>query len=225
MNDLERNQLDTLTRVRDFGTQNPALFPAAQLAGELMTTITAGVTELSTFAAAHAASLGSARQGTQSRSVARTALHADLAAINQTAHALAFQTAGLDDKFRMPRGSDQDLLAAARAYVTDATPLKNDFIRFGMAADFLDDLTADIAAFEQATAARSHSVGQQTASSAGLDDAMERSMRALKQLDVVMRNVLRDNITQLTAWMTASHIERVAHRRRPTPPPPTPPTP
>lgn len=217
MNDLERNQLTTLTRVRDFGAQNPALFPATQLAGELMASITAGVTELTMHAATHAAHTSSARQGTQSRSTARTALHADLAAINQTAHALAFQIAGLDNKFRMPRGGDHELLTAARAYVIDATPLKNDFIRYGLPPDFLDDLNADILAFEQATAARNQSLEQKTASTAGIDEVMEQSMKALKQLDIIMRNVLRDQIAQLTAWMTASHIERVPHRRKPSP--------
>lgn len=222
MNDLERNQLATLTRVHDFGAQNPTLFPAAQLAGELMAAIGDSVNQLTAHAATHVASTSSARQSTQSRSVARTALHADIEAINQTAHALAFETAGLKEKFRMPRGGDQDLLTAARAFVIDATPLKSDFIRYGLPADFLDDLSADILAFEQATTARNQSLEQKTASTAGIDEVMEQGMRALKQLDIIMRNVLRDNITQLTAWLTASHIERLAHRRKPSLPPTAP---
>jgi hypothetical protein len=162
------------------------------------------------------------RQGTASKSSACAALRDVLEAINRTAHVMAFDMPGLDDKFRMPRGGDKDLLTAARAYVVDATPIRDDFIRFGLPADFIEDLKADIAAFEQATTAQNQSLEQKTASTAAIDDAISRSMKALKQLDAIMRNVLRDDVKMLTAWITASHVERVPRRRK-TPPGPPPP--
>jgi subtilisin family serine protease len=45
------------------------------------------------------------------------------------------------------------VLATARAFVTDATPLAAKFVEYEMPADFLTDLAADIAAFEHAIAA------------------------------------------------------------------------
>jgi hypothetical protein len=223
MDDLEKNQLATLTRVRDFGAQHPTLFPAAQFAGQLMTTIGAVANELSTHATAQAASASTARQGATSKAAARTALRDDLEAINRTAHVMAFETTGLDDKFRMPRGGDQDLLIAARAFAVDATPIRSEFLRYGLSQDFLDFLNSDIAAFEQATSERNQSVERSAASSAAIDDVMERGMKALKQLDRLLRDALRDDIETLTAWMTASHVERLPRRRKQQPVSPEPP--
>lgn len=225
MDDHEKNQHATAARVRDFGALHPTLFPAAQLAGQLMAAIGATVNELNTHSTTHVASASQARQGTASKSSARAALRDDLEAINRTAHVMAFDIPGLDDKFRLPRGGDQDLLTAARAYVVDATPLKADFIRFGLPADFIEDLNADIAAFEHATTAQNQSLEQKTASTAAIDDAISRSTKALKQLDAIMRNVLRDDVEMFTAWITASHVERVPRRRKPPSEPPPPPAP
>jgi len=133
---------------------------------------------------------------------------------------MAFDIPGLDDKFRLPRGSDLNLLMTARAFVVDATPMKNDFVRFGLPEDFLEDLKADILAFEQATMARNQSLEERTASVAAIDEKLARGMKAAKQLDLILRNILRNDIQMLTAWMTASHVERVPHRRRQSPTPP-----
>ena len=224
MNDLDTNQLAALTRVKDFGVEHPTLFPPAQLAGQLMTTITASVTDLNTHATAQVAGASEARQGTTSKGNARRDLRDDLEAINRTARAMALDIPGVDDKFRMPRGGDQNLLTGARAFVVEATPIKSDFIRFGLPENFLEDLSADIAAFEQATTAQNQGLEQKAAGTAAKDEAIDRGMKALKQLDVIMRNVLRDDVGTLTAWITASHVERVPHRRRSAQPqPPAPP--
>jgi hypothetical protein len=224
MRDNERNRLITLTRVRDFGAQHPTLFPTNQLAGELMTTTGAVVEELNTHTSTHAASASSARQDSGGKAAARAALRDDLEAINRTARAMALQMTGLGDKFRMPRGGDQELLVGARAFVIDATTLKSDFGRYGLPEDFLDDLNEDIAAFEQMTRARNQSLENQMASHAATDDAMDRGMKALKQLDAIMRNVLRNDVAMLAAWITASHVERVPRRRSKQSPPPAAPT-
>jgi hypothetical protein len=225
MNDFEKNELATLARVQDFGAQRPTLFPAAQLAGQLMATVGAVVTELTTHATRQSTSTSQARQGATGKAAARAALRYDLEAINRTARAMAFEITGVNDQFRMPHGGDQELLIAARAFVVDATALKTDFVRYGMAEDFLEDLKADIQVFEQATTVRNQSIEHQRASVAAIDDAMERGLKALKQLDAIMRNVLRNDVGMLTEWLTASHVERVPHRHRKPSAPATPPEP
>jgi hypothetical protein len=225
MDDVVRNQGTTLTRVHDFGAQNQTFFPADKLTGELMAIIDEVVGKWNLHAATHAASTSSARQGTASKTAAREALYDDLKAINSIAHVMAFKIPGLDDKFRMPRGGDQVWLATARAFVADATPMKADFIRYGLPADFIDDLKADIAAFEQAITTRNQSLEQKAASSAVIEDAIERGMQALRELDAIMRIILRDDVAMLNAWRTASHVERVPHRRRQPQSPPAPSTP
>ena len=56
----------------------------------------------------------------------------------------------IDGKFRQPRGGDQYLLNAARAFARDAAPLASRFVEHYMPQDFLVDLEKDIAAFEDA---------------------------------------------------------------------------
>jgi hypothetical protein len=214
MKDIEKNQLATLLRVRDFGAKHPTLFPAGQFAGQLLTAISKAADELNTQETTHVASAGQARQNTTSKAAARAALQANLAAINRIANGLALEMIGLDNKFRMPRGDDHNLLTAARAYALDALPLKQDFMRYGLPADFIDDLNTDIAAFELARAARNESLEKQVASRAALDETLADGLKALKQLDILMRTVLRDDVEMQTAWMTASHVERVPHRRK-----------
>jgi hypothetical protein len=47
-----------------------------------------------------------------------------LLAINRTARVIAFGTRGLENKFRLPCGTNnQNLLNAARAFAADAAPL------------------------------------------------------------------------------------------------------
>src|SRR5262249_47937149 len=160
-----------LTRVRDFGAQHAALFPAAQLAGELMATIGASAEALSWLTATHRASASKSQQDTDGRAASRAELRLDLSAINRTAHAMAVRVPGLESQFRLSFGNDQELLALARSFVLNATPLKGDFVRYGMAEDFLDDLNADILAFEQATTTRNQSREAQKASTAGIDES------------------------------------------------------
>ncbi|HJQ23276.1 MAG TPA: hypothetical protein VKA60_05130 [Blastocatellia bacterium] len=225
MNDIEKNQLATLARVRDFGAQNPTIFPAGQLTGELMAAISAAVDELTTHTTNQETSTGQARQGSENKATARAALRDDLEAINRAAHAMAFDTPGLIDKFRIPHGSDHDLLTAARAFLAEATPMKSEFIRFGLPADFIDDLSADILAFEQATTARNQSLESRTASVTAIDETLAHGMKALKQLDLILSNVLRNDRAMLNAWLTASHVERIPHRRKNPPAPPVKPEP
>ncbi|HKQ06262.1 MAG TPA: hypothetical protein VJ464_14095 [Blastocatellia bacterium] len=220
MKDIERNQLATLTRVRDFGARHPALFAAGQFAAQLLAQINTAVDELTAHVTTHATSAGQARQSTGSKAAARAALREDLEVINRIANGLALEITGLGDKFRMPRGGDHDWLTAARAFAADALPLKSDFMRYGLPADFIDDLNADIAAFEEATAARNHSLERQVASRAAQDEALSRGLQALKQRDILLRTVSRNDVETLTAWVAASHVERLPHRRKLPPSPP-----
>jgi hypothetical protein len=225
MNDLEKNQGDAVVRAAEFGTQQPQLFPAGQFAAQLLARLHAAAAKLTLETTRHASSKGSAQQNTVGKATLREALREHLATINRIAQALSLEMPGLKNKFRMPRGDDNDLLTAARAFAADALPLNSDFMRYGLPDHFIDDLNADIAAFEQATAARNQNLEQQAASHAAQDEALADGLQALRQLDTYMRTVLRDDPAMLAAWSRASHIERVPRRRKPAQTPPAPPAP
>jgi hypothetical protein len=124
---------------------------------------------------------------------------------------------GLSEKFRLPRGNnDQQLLSAARAFATDALPLKAQFIVHELPADFLEDLAADIDALEAAIGDQSGGMGSRVAASAAIDDAMERGAVITRKLDAIIKNKYGNSRATLAEWTSASHTERAPRRRRDT---------
>ncbi len=225
MNDSENRRHEMFTRVRDFGEAHTADFAANSIGKQLFTDITAIVTELDGHASSQVSGFGSARQGTATRAQARSALRDDLEAINRTARTIP----GTEDKFRLPRGpNDQNLIAAARAFAADAAPLSALFIAHELPADFLDDLNDDILALEQAISAQSSGVGDHVAAGAAIDETIDRGVETVRKLDAVVKNKYTNNPATLAEWTSASHTERAPRRRSSqTPPaqPPAPPTP
>jgi hypothetical protein len=149
----------------------------------------------------------------------------NLDAISRTARAMAISTPGLEDKFRAPRSiSDQALLTTARAFAADALPLKTEFTRRGLPDDFLEDLNSDIEEFEQINNQQIQKRESRVAATAAIDDALERGINIVRELDAIMRNQFANDPASLAAWLSASHTERPP-RRAPATPATTPPAP
>lgn len=210
MNDLEVRRYEMFKRVRDFGATHAASFPANTLGGELFATIGAVVTELDGHAAAQSSGGSSARQSTATKAVARAALREDLEAIRRTARSMALDSPGLDNKFRLPRNAnDQVLLSTARAFAADAVPLTTEFVRHEMPSDFLADLNADIADFERAVNGQNLGIDTRVTATAAIDAAIERGMQAARRLDAVVRNKFSNDPARRAAWESARHTERL----------------
>ena len=136
-------------------------------------------------------------------------LYGQLHDISENAHTLAdLGVTGLDAKFRMPRsGGHGALLTAARQFVKDATPLKDQFTGLNMPADFLDTLGTTITNFENATDDQSGGLKDQVVSTVGLGGTVGDARKALRVLNRVVRNTYKNNPTVLAEWEVASHIE------------------
>jgi hypothetical protein len=224
MNVLDIRRFEMLVRVRDFGDAHKDVFPAPSLAGPMFAAVGAAIAELNQQAASEVSGRGAAREGTAAKSSARADLRKILEAISQTARAMALDTHGIDDKFRMPRGGgDQRLLNAARAFAQDAQPFADAFVAHAMPATFLTDLQADIERFEQAM--RDHSAGKEThiAARAAIDAAIDKGLTAVQHLDAIVLNQFRTDPSTLAVWASARHVEYPAGRS--TTPAPTPPGP
>lgn len=208
MNADERRRYDMLARVRDFGAENASDFPPGSVGADNFATVGAVVGELDASGAAQASGMSSGRQGTAMKSNAREDVREELRAINRTARALALDDPGLSEKFLMPRGdNDQKLIAAARAFITDAEPLKNEFVKYGLNADFLSQLQADIASFEQAVGDKNAATVEQVGATAAIDAQIERGMIAVRRLKAIVTNKYVNNSAKLAAWLSASHVE------------------
>ena len=122
MNDKERNYYNTFVSVRDFGTENAADFPDGSAGANNFAAVSAAG-EMEQSGATQAS--GASGQMTMQKDVAIADLREDLRAINRTARALAVDNSSISELFRMPNGSnEQNLLAAARSFLTNAAPLK-----------------------------------------------------------------------------------------------------
>ncbi len=224
MNDNESRRHQMFVRVSDFGLEHASDFAPTSLAQQHFNNLAAIITELNSHAASESSGHGEARQGTETRAQARAALHEDMEAISRTAKAMVADVPGVDDKFRVPRiGNDQLLLNAARAFREDATPLKAIFIAHEMQEDFLDELQGDIEALVVAISDQASGVGNHVAAGAAIDDTIDHGSDLVRKLDAIVRNKFADNPAVLAEWTSASHTERGPRHSAP-PASPTQPT-
>ena len=229
MDNQTTKRLEMLKRVRDFGAANAAAFAEGSFGRELFATITQVVTELDDLTTNRETGRGAAQSIAATKAATRENLRELIATINRTARALAFDTPGLEVKFRLPRvASDQALLNAARAFAADAVPLKANFLKLEMPADFLERLNQLIAEFEKTTTEKATAVGAHVAAKISLDETVARGLQAVRQLDVIIRNKFNGDPGVLANWTRASHVAIRTNNKASTPPtnsPGTPPAP
>ena len=222
MNDADTRRMESFLRAQEFGRLQAARIPRGSFAEELLTRLSGIITNLEQQSATQSSGLRTAQQHATGKASARDEVFLDLRAIARTARGMAIVTPGLEDKFRIPRDpKDQELLSAARAFATDAEPLKDEFIRRGLPADFLDDLNADIAAFEQAITGQMQGTETHVAATAAIDDLIDEGVRTMHELDPVIRNLFADDPATLAQWFSARHVERAPRKTKKTTPPPT----
>jgi hypothetical protein len=218
----ETSILEMFIRVHGFAAAHAGLFPAASHVGELFAAIGDIIAELRSHAASQSSTARSSKEGTTRKGVVLAALQDDLEAMSRTARAIAITTPGLDDKFRLPHNvGAEKLIAAARASALDAEPMKAEFIKRGLPASFLDDLNAKIAEAEQLIESRDQQAGASVAATAAVDDVVTRGMKAVRELDAIVRNICRDDPAALAEWTSARHVERAPRRSAPENPPTT----
>ncbi len=216
MNDRELRSYEMLMRVDNFGDENVAFFPPNSLGGELFARIKAAVAKLASNLAQQISGSTSAQQGTATKSLAREALRDNLDRLRRTARVMSKTVPGIESKFRIPRNStDQELIGTAQAFAADALPLKNDFIRFAMPANFLDELSEHIADFQTALSHQQSGIGTRVMATASIDDEQEEALDAKRQLDAIVRNTFHDDAARSAAWTSASHVERAPRRPQP----------
>lgn len=209
MNDRETSRFEMFLSVREFKNTETAQFPAGSFAQELATTLDGIIDEIETHASAQSSGMRAVKESGESKAADRDELRRDLEAISRTARILALTTPGLEEKFRMPRApKDQELLTVARSFATDAEPLKAEFIKRGLPADFLDDLKADTERFEASISRKIQGTESHVSATAAIDGLIDRGMRVVRELDVIMRNTLADDAATLASWLSASHVKR-----------------
>lgn len=221
MNDQDLRTYEMFLRVGTFGAAEAAAFPATSRGAQLFATIAAAAAELADHVAAQLAGTNAVRAGSSTKATARDALRRSLERIRRTARAMAHETPGLDNKFRIPRTpTDQELVAIAKVFGADALPIKSEFIKYALPATFVDDLNAQLTDFNEALTRQNEGKEGQVTATAAIEDAVDRALAALRPLDVIVRNTFHEKPAKLAAWESAKHVERAARKKAAAPAPP-----
>jgi len=214
MNSYNTRRYEMLKRVGDFGAGHADVFPPASSGAKAFAAVSAAVAALDRHNAARFSQGAAVREGSRAKVAARAALRDALRAISATAQAVALDTPGLDDKFRLPGTTgEQALLSAGRAFAQDVRACATAFISHGLPPTFRKDLDAAIRAFE--TAIRDDAAGRNTfaACRTACNTAMQGAMTAVWRLDAIVANRLRGDRDALAVWERARHIDRVPRTR------------
>jgi hypothetical protein len=224
VNDTINSRIQTFRRMDEFGSSHLSDFAPTSLGAQLIARQSTQLAELTSLLGTQAATDGAASQGTDLRANARDDLRSRLKRFSRTAHAIAIEVPGLENKFRLPRGdSDEELLAAARAAARDAVPLLSHFTAHEMPASCIDDLNASITRFEDTMDEQSGAIGDRVNSRVAINAKLEELMLTRRQLMPIMENRYADDPATLAEWTRASHIERPAKKKDDEPPQSTPP--
>ena len=209
--------------VRQHGLSRTTAFPANSRGRELYAAVDTSAKNMERYAAEQALHTNALREKSAQRKVAFDALRKALGVISRTGRSMSPSAPGMEERFRLPSNRDGlTWLAAARAFVTESEPLIEEFIGRGMPPDFVDDLKARILAFEQAVDGQTKKSAEQVAATAGLAEAAQQGLVAVRELDAIVRNVYAGNEAELAAWESASHVERAPQRAQEEEPAPAP---
>ncbi len=208
MRDSEIRKAQSLNRMNDFGVERGGDFPAASLGGQKFAEVKALVLEVDTLGAEQAGADAAARASATAKRAARLSILQKMRAMRETSKAMEGEMPGVSDNFKLPtKNGDEALVNAARAFVTAATPLKAHFLQREMPATFLEDLTAAINEFESASNSLNLNKSKRVGATAGLKSAFVRATRLKRELNPIVRNKYRDDLSSLAEWESATHVE------------------
>ena len=215
MNDKNRRRYERVVRSADYFDANPDIFPAGSKGAQALTRFRAAISDVENLDASIETGASTKKQGTISRADARKRLKQSVNAFIRTAQTIALDDPSFKGQFTSPRssGNDQELLAVARSFATNALPDKTRFIEYDMPADFLDTHNAAIADFEEAVNQQNEGASTRKGARASIDDALARAEQELERCDTALRNKVKD-AGVLAAWESARRLERAPQKQK-----------
>lgn len=218
MTDQERYRYEMFIRVRQFGLDNAADFPAASIGATQFDVISAVIDKLDELNAAQSEGFGSAGFAIAGKDTARENLREAMYEIVRTARSMVYEFPGITELFKMPRNlNDVNMLAAANAFMAEIPTYQANFVAYGLPFAFNTQLQNDIDAFEASLAPAGTAIDEHVAATAEIGAEIRKGMVARRILDGVVKNKYRTNVGKLAAWLSASHIERAPKSAAPAP--------
>ena len=158
-------------------------------------------------------------EGTGAKSTSRHDLEELLRDANRTAGAIAEeqQKPEIMDRFRMPHGSgDEELKTKARSMAQGILDLGLDaeFAAHGMGPVASTTLLTAADAFEDSEGEQGTALASQAGATAAIPGFLKQIKGAVKTFDSIFHNVFKGDPETLGAWKTASHVEKVAVKKK-----------
>jgi hypothetical protein len=218
MDKRQRRKFEMFLRLRDFYNARAADFPADSVGGQLFTALLSIVEQLVQLGTDKFSIVSDVAQAIDIKGDAKDLLYSLLQDMRDMAAAMAFEINGLESKFRIPRNrSVQNLILAGRAFAADAGEYKDAFISYGLAPDFIRQLTTATEALAAAASSSDEGTQERVGANAALVTLFKDAMLKVNRLDPIVRIKYRNDAANLAAWIYASHRER--EPRTPAPPP------
>jgi len=223
MTDEQRNVLDALIRISQFGIDNSGSFSG--VASTEFGVTTGIVNNVQVSGSGQASAMGDTGEQYSLKGIHREALRKYLSDTSRTAKSMRYAFPGIEEQFAMPKDrSDAGILNGGRAFVTNGLPIKSDFAGYGLPGAWFNDMGAAADLFEQSFNETASATANRAEATADIEDWVVQGMRSRRILDGIVRNVFVNDPGKLAAWTQASHIERPPKKTAPVTPPP-PPTP
>lgn len=208
MNDRHRRIYEAALRVLTFILAHLADFRDIPLVEQIKTDLTAATDTLTALGADKVTKTGAARDMTIHRGDARQKLTDLMQLITDMWKRIALKTGGDVNKFRMPRGGDQDILATAASYAEQAEPVKTEFTDRGFKENFIDVLLAAAAQLAETISETETARRERIGTNAAFDAPARLCRTLIEDLDPIVRMKYADNPRILAEWLVASHIQR-----------------
>ena len=108
----------------------------------------------------------------------------------------------------MPRLKLLSAVSVGKLWAEHVVPLKQLFIDSGMPADFIEKLNAASEKVQQAIQDQAQSNGARLKAAIAIQHTRSQAVSAVRRLDPIMDNLLRDDPPVLAVWQRARRMER-----------------
>lgn len=212
MNDRYRRIYEAANRTLAFLNAYLTSFTGIAIVAEMKTELAAALETLANLGADKVVKTADSKDKTIQRGDARDTLLDAMRDIAEMWRRIAPKTGGEVNKFRMPRGGDQDILATAESFADQAEPLKTEFTNRGFGPDFIENLQTATETFAETVNESESARRERVGTNAGFDEPIKTCKNLIEDLDPIVKMKFRDNPQVLAEWTIASHIERRAKR-------------
>lgn len=215
MNDRERREFERALRVLLFLRLYENDFAAIPSVGAAIAVLQTATDALGDLGAEKVGATGGAKDVTIFKGDLRDALRDAMQNISDFWRPMAKHHENAHNKFRMPNGSDQLMIDTAGSFITDAEPLRKAFTDRGMDPNFISDLTAKRDAFEAVVSESEEARLKRIGVNADFRDPLKNCNVAVEDVDPIVKMVFRNDAAKLAEWLSASHVERSAQKKKP----------